>query len=136
MKWKTEQQSLEILTMCNSRGASAQTKSSEEELSNLQSASVTGGDVVGIKSCTSARTGGGEGCLVIPVCRGLSIASKDIKEPGSSTWVIWQSLFSGFADSSGGIWLPTLISSFLMKIPFSMGLWPLLLLEILKYKIN
>lgn len=67
--------------MCNSRGDSEQTPSL-----GFPDPGPVSGDVVGIKSWTSARTGGGEGCLIISNSTGVSsFSSKEIKESGSST---------------------------------------------------
>lgn len=75
----------EYLTMCNSRGDSAQTTPSVE-FTDPGPVSFIRGDVVGSKSWTSARTGGGDGCLIISTCTGdSSLSSKEIKESGSST---------------------------------------------------
>lgn len=54
--------------MCNSRGDSETTTPSVEfTFKEAGPASVTGGDAVGIKSWTSTKTGGGEGCLIISI---------------------------------------------------------------------
>jgi len=77
--------------MCSCRGASEQIKSLGEEMSILFSASETWGGVAGIRSCTSASTGGGEGCLITAGRTGVSIVSKEIKEQGSSSRHFWLS---------------------------------------------
>lgn len=76
------------LTMCNCRGDSARRNSSDERVSNSLSTAETWGEISGIKSCTSASTGGGEGCLISCVRSGGSIGSKEIRE-GSSVRGIW-----------------------------------------------
>lgn len=112
---------MENLTICNSMGASEQIKPSEEGFSLPYSASATGGDVVGIKSCTSARTGGGEGCLIKSTCTGVSIGSKEIKEPGSSARGILLSLFCGKVESELAFSSSEMLKSFLINTPSSTG---------------
>lgn len=115
-QWKgTKRKRMENLTMCNSSEDSEQTKPSDKELSALYSVSVARGDGVGIKSCTSAKTGGGEGCLMMLAWRGVSIVSKEIKEPGSSALCIRLSSFGGRIDSTLDLLSSELLQSFFVK---------------------
>lgn len=109
------------LTMCNCNGSSEQIRPSGDDLTNPHSTSSTGDDAGGIKSCTSARTGGGDGCLMISDCRGLSSVSKEINEAGSSRRSTGLSLSTGNIDSRHGFPHSELTSSFLSKDSFSRG---------------
>lgn len=109
------------LTMCNCRGSSEQIRPSGDDLTNPHSSSSTGHAAVGIKSCTSARTGGGEGCLMISDCKGLSSASKEISDAGSSRGSTGLALSTGGVDSRHGFTHSELISSFLSEVSFSRG---------------
>lgn len=107
--------------MCNCRGSSEQIRPSGDDLTNPHSTSSIGHAAVGIKSCTSARTGGGEGCLMISDCRGLSSESKEINEAGSSRRSTGLSLLTGNINSWHGFPHSELILSFLSEDSLSRG---------------
>lgn len=119
---------LKNLTICNWRGDSARIDSSAESTSTPHSTSETWGETVGIKSCTSARTGGGEGCLITSTRAGVSISSKEIRESLASLVRLSSLLWVG-VDSGGNLssckWLPSLLSSLslLTVSSFCTGCW-------------
>lgn len=109
---------LKNLTMCNCRG-SVRSYSSDIKFLLWHSASVTCGDIEAIKSCTSASTGGGEGCLMISVETGISTVSKEIMEQGSSAGCISISSVGKVIDSKLDFSGATLLLSVFVVIPLS-----------------
>lgn len=105
--------------MCNCSG-SERSKPSDKEFSTWLSVSVTWGDA-GIKSCTSARTGGGEGCLIIFTETGVSVVSKEIREQGSSVQHISVSSFGVVIDSRLDFSGSTSVHSFFITSPLCTG---------------
>lgn len=84
--------------MCNCRG-SERSKPSDEEFSTRTSGLETSEDSAETRSCTSASTGGGEGCLIISTVTGVSIVSKEIIESGSPVLSISELSFELEIDS-------------------------------------
>lgn len=109
------------LTMCSWRGDSAWTQLSDEDISVLYPASLMWGDTAGTKSCTSASTGGGEGCLIISIWAEVSVSSKDIREGDS--WACWGWLSSIWVriESKSDLWSSMMLLSLSFRDSSSKG---------------
>jgi len=114
-----------VLTMCSCRGDSPRTILSDVGISLIHPSSITWGDTAGIKSCTSASTGGGEGCLITCIGVGISVASKEIREGASSARFSWKLSLGVRNDSTSDLCCSEMLLSFSLRDPSSEGCWRL-----------
>jgi hypothetical protein len=79
------------------------------------------GDTAGTKSCTSASTGGGEGCLITSIRSDVSVASKEIREGDSWVRWGWLSSLSVGIEFKSNLWSSAMLLSLLLRGTSSKG---------------